>query len=43
MSDYSQGGRGTKVHVYLPYRGAISFYVYIVIMITLIFHVVVEI
>ena len=26
----SQGGRGTKVHVYLPYRGAISFYVYIV-------------
>ena len=26
----SQGGRGTKVHVYLPYRGAISFYAYIV-------------
>ena len=20
---YSQGGRGTKIHVYLPYRGAI--------------------
>ena len=27
---FGQGGRGTKVHVYLPYRGAISFYVYIV-------------
>ena len=26
----SQGGKGTKVDVYLPYRGAISFYVYIV-------------
>ena len=27
---YSQGAGRTKVHVYLPYRGAISFYVYIV-------------
>ena len=27
---FNQGGRGTKVHVYLPYQGAISFYVYIV-------------
>ena len=27
---YSQGAERTKVHVYLPYRGAISFYVYIV-------------
>ena len=26
----SQGAERTKVHVYLPYRGAISFYVYIV-------------
>ena len=26
----SQGGKGAKVHVYLPYRGAILFYVYIV-------------
>ena len=26
----SQGAGRTKVHVYLPYRGAISFYVYIV-------------
>ena len=26
----SQGGKGTKVHVYLPYRGAILFYVCIV-------------
>ena len=26
----SQGGRDTKVHVCLPYPGAISFYVYIV-------------
>ena len=26
----SQGGKGTNVHVYLPYGGAISFYVYIV-------------
>ena len=26
----SQGGRGTKIYVYLPYRGAISFYIYIV-------------
>ena len=25
----SQGGRGTKIHVQLPYRGAISFYAYI--------------
>ena len=25
-----QGAERTKVHVYLPYRGAISFYVYIV-------------
>ena len=27
---YSQGGRGTNVHVYLPYRGAILCCVYIV-------------
>ena len=27
---YSQGSERTKVPVYLPYRGAISFYVYIV-------------
>ena len=27
---YSQGGRGTKIYVYLPYRSAIQFYVYIV-------------
>ena len=27
---YSQGAGRTKAHVYLPYRGAISFYVYIV-------------
>ena len=26
----SRGGSGTKIYVYLPYRGAISFYVYIV-------------
>ena len=26
----SQGAERTKVHVYLPYRGAISFYVYVV-------------
>ena len=26
----SQEGRGTKIYVYLPYRGAILFYVYIV-------------
>ena len=26
----SQRGGGTKIHVYLPYRGAISSYVYIV-------------
>ena len=26
----SQGAERTKVHVYLPYQGAISFYVYIV-------------
>ena len=26
----SQGGKGTKVRVYLPYRGAISFNVYTV-------------
>ena len=26
----NQGGKGTKEHVYLPYRGATSFYVYIV-------------
>ena len=26
----SQGGKGKKVRVYLPYRGAISVYVYIV-------------
>ena len=26
----SQGAERTKAHVYLPYRGAISFYVYIV-------------
>ena len=25
-----QGGRGTKIHVYLPYQGAIQFYVHIV-------------
>ena len=30
VNQISQEGRGTKVHVYLPYRGAISFYVYIV-------------
>ena len=30
FSTYSQGAERTKVHVYLPYRGAISFYVYIV-------------
>ena len=29
-STYSQGAERTKLHVYLPYRGAISFYVYIV-------------
>ena len=29
-SQISPGGRGTKIYVYLPYRGAISFYVYIV-------------
>ena len=29
--DFSQGGKGTKVHVYLPYRGAFSFYVYIIL------------
>ena len=28
--NFSQGAGRTKVHVYLPYRGAISFYVYIV-------------
>ena len=27
---YSQGGKGAKEHVYLPYQGAISFHVYIV-------------
>ena len=27
---YSQGGEGTKVHVFLSCRGAISFYVHIV-------------
>ena len=27
---FSRGGRGTKMYVDLPYRGAISFYVYIV-------------
>ena len=26
---YSQGAERTKAHVYLPYRGAISFHVYI--------------
>ena len=26
----SQGGKGAKVHVYLPYRGGIVFYAYIV-------------
>ena len=26
---YSQGAERTQVHVYLPYRGAILFYVYI--------------
>ena len=26
----SHGAERTKVHVYLPYRGAVSFYVYIV-------------
>ena len=30
VNQISQEGRGTKAHVYLPYRGAISFYVYIV-------------
>ena len=30
LEGYSQGGRGTKVHVYLQHREAISFYVYIV-------------
>ena len=29
-NSYSRGGRGTKIYVYLPYRGTISFYVYIV-------------
>ena len=30
MKAFSHGTGRTKVHVYLPYRGAISFYVYIV-------------
>ena len=30
LNVYSRGGRGTKIYVYLPYRGTISFYVYIV-------------
>ena len=30
FSHCSQGAERTKAHVYLPYRGAISFYVYIV-------------
>ena len=30
MQGSSQGAERAKVHVYLPYRGTISFYVYIV-------------
>ena len=30
INSISRGGRGTKIYVYFPYRGAISFYVYIV-------------
>ena len=30
MHVLSWGGRGTKIYVYLPYPGTISFYVYIV-------------
>ena len=30
IREISQGAKGTKIHVYLPYRGAISFYVYVV-------------
>ena len=29
-TSYSRGSRDTKLYVYLPYRGTISFYVYIV-------------